>query len=405
MDKRLKMTYFAPSNFKQKMMKRIGLMLLTTGFLLFQGCRKEYSFESSSNPSEGSLQSDVTGDCLPKIVAGTYEAGVPLSGDAHFLQVEINVTLAGNYIISTDTVNGFYYRATGSFATPGLVTVKLQGYGTPANDGISNFTVTYLASACTVPVTVLPAGGATPAVFTFDGSPDACMDAEVSGEYVKDVATNSSHFTTIYVNVITPGTYSVSTVISNGISFSGSGVLSSTGPQTITLYASGTPLSATGTTNIPVSASGSTCSFPINVLEEASANFAWTLTSGGTTYSGTTLEAYSDNSSGMDFLVIDGEDTNGDNVITIALANATGAIGTGTYSGISATGRFNLFFFTSDGVSAWTGMPGTGSNLPVVVTEYNTTNKMIAGTFSGKVLDDDNNEITITAGSFRAKLP
>ena len=40
--------------------------VLVVGF----GCQKELSFEGSNEPAKGSLQSDITGDCLPKTVNG-----------------------------------------------------------------------------------------------------------------------------------------------------------------------------------------------------------------------------------------------------------------------------------------------------------------------------------------------
>lgn len=249
------------------MKKLCGLLL--TGLILLYSCQKEVSFENGEGiSSEGMLQSDVTGDCLPKEVGGTYEAGVALVATSNTIEVQVNVLKTGPYLIYTDTVNGYYFRGTGSFSATGINTVTLQGNGTPLLDGINNFTVRYDSSECIIAVTVLPAGSGGPAEFTFNGSPGTCMDFVVGGDYVVGVALNSlSNTVEIKVNVTTAGTYSVSTAESNGMTFSGSGTLL-TGAQTIILKGAGTPITA-GSATIPVTAGSSTCSFTIDVLATA----------------------------------------------------------------------------------------------------------------------------------------
>ena len=59
-------------------MKRQIVYLLALGLLVIIGCQKELSFEGANTPAQGSLQSDASGDCLPKTVNGTYEAGTAL---------------------------------------------------------------------------------------------------------------------------------------------------------------------------------------------------------------------------------------------------------------------------------------------------------------------------------------
>lgn len=245
-------------------MKRLLGLLFLASLVLLQACQKELSLEIGKDPSEGSLQSGVTDDCLPKIVAGAYEKSIPLNGTVNYIEVQVNVTKPGAYIIYTDTVNGIYFRAAGIFTTTGLNTVRLKGTGTPFNSGISNFIVTYGSTECMVSVTVLPAGGAVPAVFTLTGAPGTCMSAVVSGNYVAGTALTASNTVVINVNVTAIGTYNMTTPTSNGIVFSGSGTLGFLGAQTITLTASGTPVSA-GNTNIPVTTGSSSCGFVIDV--------------------------------------------------------------------------------------------------------------------------------------------
>lgn len=246
-------------------MKKTLLFLLISVFTLFIACQKEVSFTSGDGKSGGSLQDDANGECLPKTVTGDYKAGTALAAAANYIEVQVNVTKTGTYTVYTDTINGIYFRAIGSFTAAGLNTIKLPGTGTPVADGSFDFTVTYDTTECVVPVTVLPAGGTPPvaAVYTLDGSPGTCMDYTLQGTYTKDVPADASDKVIIKVVVTTPGTYSITTTLNNGLTFTGSGTLAA-GSQTITLTANGTPSTA-GTTNIAVTAGATSCSFPVVV--------------------------------------------------------------------------------------------------------------------------------------------
>ena len=143
-------------------MKKLLYFGLVLGILVFIGCAKELSFEGANTPSIGSLQAATTGDCLPKTVNGTYLAGTPLVTTTNTITVQVNVTQTGSYIVGTDTVNGYYFRATGTFTTLGLTTVTLRGIGTPFQEGTNNFVVSYDGTSCDIQVTVLPAGAGGP---------------------------------------------------------------------------------------------------------------------------------------------------------------------------------------------------------------------------------------------------
>jgi hypothetical protein len=241
------------------MKKRFLFLMLMSGLVLMNACLKEHSQESGNGPSQGTLQDDGTGNCLPKTVNGNYVAGVALAGTTNYIEVEVDVTTIGNYTIYTDTVNGMYFRVSGVFTATGLTTVRLKGNGTPIAIGISNFVVNYGTSACTIAVTVT----GTLAVFTLDGAPGGCMGATTAGTYTAGTVLTASNTATIHVTVTTAGAYNISSTISNGMIFSGFGTLA-TGTQTIILTGAGTPASP-GTTNIPVTVGGSSCAFTINV--------------------------------------------------------------------------------------------------------------------------------------------
>lgn len=248
-------------------MRLVSLLFLVLFFGVLS-CSKEKSFEAGA-PARGSLQSNA-GECLPKIVAGSFIAGTALT-DSNYIEVDVDVASAGSYTIKTAPMNGYSFSGSGNFTKTGINRVRLIGSGTPAvagQDPVSIFLDS--TSSCLVPVTVLPTGSNSgPAVFTLQkGLNDSCMSAAVSGTYAKGIALGGANTVAINVAVTTVGTYTVTTNTMNGFSFSGSGTLTSTGQQTITLNATGTP-TAEGPTAFTVTAGGSTCSFLVTVTAAA----------------------------------------------------------------------------------------------------------------------------------------
>ncbi len=140
------------------MMKRFLSVFLAMSVLMIS-CQKELSLEAGQ-PGVGVLQSSA-GQCNPMSVEGNYIAASALT-DSNFIEVSVDVVVPGTYTIYTDTVNGYYFRGTGSFSTSGPVTVKLNAFGTPVNEGTDNFFVIFDSSFCSVSVNVLPAGTQPP---------------------------------------------------------------------------------------------------------------------------------------------------------------------------------------------------------------------------------------------------
>ena len=102
------------------------------------------------------------------------------------------------------------------------------------------------------------------AVFSFYGSPDTCTYPIVTGSYKTGTALGNANKVTIGVDVTTVGTFNASTSAVNGIEFTGSGTLSATGLQTISLMGSGTPVSP-GIFSYAVGLNG--CSFPVTIAD------------------------------------------------------------------------------------------------------------------------------------------
>jgi len=227
-------------------------------------CQKERSFETGGGPpSHGSLQSGTTGDCLGSTVQGVYKKDSVL-GAGNYVDVVVDVTTPGWFVISTDTINNMYFRATGNFSVAGIDTVRLHGNGKPTAASTNVFTVTYDSSSCTFSVTTLPGAGGGTSVFTLAGSPGNCVPGTVSGGYSVGIALNAGDSVSIQVNVTTPGTWSITTSTLGGMTFSGSGTFTTAGVQTIRLVGTGTPTAA-GPFVFPVSAGASSCSFTITV--------------------------------------------------------------------------------------------------------------------------------------------
>lgn len=244
-------------------MKKLSISLLALVMIAGIACQKELSFELGDSPAEGSLQSDVSGDCLPKSVNGIYAENSALVPTVNTITVTVNVTKTGTYAIGTDTVNGYYFRGTGTFTALGANTVTLRGNGTPFAQGTNNFVVSFDGTVCDIQVTVLPPGAGL-ATFTLAGAPGNCTTPTINGVYVTGGALNATNTVILNVNVTVAGTYNVSTTATNGMTFAGTGSLA-TGAQTITLTGTGTPTAA-GNTTIPVTVGSTTCSFTIPVV-------------------------------------------------------------------------------------------------------------------------------------------
>ncbi len=233
-------------------------LLLTVLSILFFACQKELSFEQGiSDNSVGTVQADGSGGCIGVVVSGTFYKDSILNAN-HFANINVNVDTAGGYKISTDTIQGYYFSASGNFNATGSQVVKLKGSGKPLSVGTHIFTVSYNGTTCEFSVNVIAGSGGT-SVFTI-----TCAGATVNGTYSVGTAMTSSNTVILNVTVTTVGTWSISTAPAvSGVIFSGSGTFTNTGAQTITLTATGNPTTG-GTANFPVSAGGSTCNFQVN---------------------------------------------------------------------------------------------------------------------------------------------
>ena len=135
-------------------------LLVFASVVALVSCTKEYSLETGSAPSTatGSLK-DSLGNCLVSTVYGTYYNGIPTSSDTNYVQVQVNVATAGSYTIATVTQNGFAFKDSGYFATPGLNTIRIKASGTPISHTETIFSITFDSTTCSFSVPVKDSTG------------------------------------------------------------------------------------------------------------------------------------------------------------------------------------------------------------------------------------------------------
>ncbi|WP_353119347.1 hypothetical protein [Myroides odoratus] len=84
--------------------------------------------------------------CNSIVVRGDYAPNIPMNA-SNTITLNASVEYIGAYTISTNTVNGVTFTASGTFTSTGLQEVVLKGNGTPLNGGIHRFTITTNSSS------------------------------------------------------------------------------------------------------------------------------------------------------------------------------------------------------------------------------------------------------------------
>jgi hypothetical protein len=188
-------------------------------------------------------------------------------------------------------------------------------------------------SQCLLDVEVNTTGGIQQAAYVLGGAGAGCTGVVLNGTYMSGLALSSNNTASVNLTVTSPGNFSLSTPVVNGVSFSASGILSM-GATGVTLIATGTPLAA-GTFNFPLSGAGTSCSFSVT-FEQTASPAVFTL--GGAPNSCTGAILSGNYASGVV--------TNSSNYVTISVnvtSPGTYSITTTTIIGMtfSATGLFN----------------------------------------------------------------
>ena len=193
-------------------------------------------------------------NCTEPQLTGTYQAGLGLNSNNNLLVIQVDVTVPGTYSITTDTLDGISFSASGKFTNTGSQTITLHGFGTPsfARNLIFNI-VSPVTQGCSFDVSVVDAPPlATYVIQSGTGAAGSVCIYKLGGIYNKGVAMNASNTlsTDVYVTVV--GNYTIATSEVNGIVFSNSGTFTSVGDQYVTLVASGTPTDSGDFTFVPM---------------------------------------------------------------------------------------------------------------------------------------------------------
>ncbi len=245
--------------------KHIFLVFLT--LFIFSACQKELNFDYSA-PSAGTLQANLSFECTGDSVYGFYQKDTILN-TSNYMDVKANVTTVGTYLIQSDTIDGFYFRGEGTFGSVGINKARLRAYGTPIENGLFHFTISYNGSFCSAEVLVEDNSNNNDAVIQLGGQPNTCSGAMLTGTYMQTLPLSTNNNVTLNISVLTPGNYSIATPYVNGVSFTGAGI-ANLGDNSLILTATGTPVNA-GSYNYTVIIGNSTCTFSVTFLPAAPA--------------------------------------------------------------------------------------------------------------------------------------
>ena len=102
---------------------------------------QEISYGSSSLPTSAAYEIGTGNSCNNTIINGNYYNSMSLAL-TEFVTIEVNVLSVGNYLITTDTINGYWFSTSGIFYTTGIHAVDLMSIGIPISAQTDFLTVT-----------------------------------------------------------------------------------------------------------------------------------------------------------------------------------------------------------------------------------------------------------------------
>src|SRR5438045_360674 len=115
-------------------MKRFvaSLSLLACTLMLIT-CAKEYSFEGGKGGAVFTFVG-APDECTQSVVSGNFyvDTGLNLNNT---VALTVDVTTIGGYNITTNTIDGISFSASGDFSDTGIQKITLTGTGTPDTTG------------------------------------------------------------------------------------------------------------------------------------------------------------------------------------------------------------------------------------------------------------------------------
>src|SRR6186713_418389 len=124
----------------------------------------------------------------------------------------------------------------------------------------------FTLAACQKELSFENAGPGSPATGTLKDASGNCMRYTVHGTWYNGVKPGDTNYVDISVRVTKAGTYQIKTDVQNGVSFTGTGVFSDTGLNTVRLIPSGT-FKQHIASSFTTSYDGDACMFTITVQD------------------------------------------------------------------------------------------------------------------------------------------
>ncbi|MEI7735757.1 MAG: hypothetical protein WCI49_09825 [Ferruginibacter sp.] len=288
-------------------------------------------------------------DCAGVYVNGAYVKDSALNS-LNQITLLADVTRPGKYIVNASTTNGFLFSGSGTFTAAGVQNITLTGTGTPLKADTTKVTVKNTISSCDLNIVVF-ATVDNKAMFSFDGTPGICAGPVIAGDYYAGIVTTVNNTAIMKVNVTKTGVYSINTNPANGLTFNAAGMFSFLGPQTVTLYASGTPTKSESTAFIPNTGT-QTCNYYVDV-KPLPPPAVFTLSGAPNSCAPITINGFYIHSKPLD---------NANTVVVQVDVTTPGAF-------TLSTNTINGFGFTASGVFAAAGLQNVilrGSGVPIV---------------------------------------
>lgn len=215
------------------MHKRIAFIAVLALYILFTfSCKREYSYEGG----DGAIYSfaGAPDSCIQAVVQGNFYEGIPVDS-SNAVQLQVHVSRAGTYDISTDPVNGLGFSLSGSFTDTGMQAIVLPAKGAPGTSGTFDVKIPG-DNGCYFTIAVAPP---QPAAYALEGAPADCNGTNIQGIYVAGKTITDLNTVTVSVEVLTPGAYAITTDSANGFYFADTGYFVSAGKQQVVLQGHG----------------------------------------------------------------------------------------------------------------------------------------------------------------------
>lgn len=144
----------------RRMDMRVKLAVIFVVFAF--GCRREtVSPVTPTTPAQAEFSLVASGgNCSNINIQGAYVVATP-TGLNEFVIVQVNVTTAGNYVVSTPMVNGVSFKDSGSFTSTGVKSIFLKASGSPVAGGNFSYPLVAGNSTCSFVVMVFDPSGST----------------------------------------------------------------------------------------------------------------------------------------------------------------------------------------------------------------------------------------------------